>query len=1718
MYRKHKLIVFLLFVCFISLSIGIGTVSAAGPSEIGSMNNTAATDTIITETTTSNDRNTVNEINTTTDTGYTTITTGTTTTSNTLPPTTDTDSLNSENTPNISETTPSTVLPDPKNMRTGISYTTIAAAVSAAIDGDTIYIESGTYNEHDIIIDKNLTLIGQDQINTIIDAQTLGRIFYIRGYTVTIQSLTLKNGKENNDFGGAIYNYFNSTLNVTNCNFTQNTANEGGAISNGYSTLTVTNSSFTQNTAKYDGGAISNVDGILTVTESTFTNNSANYGGAIHNYVSFDANIHSSRFQGNSANYGGSAIFSSEGAVNAENNWWGSNSDPSGQVSSEYGYVDVNPWLVLNLSASPNPLSSNSTSTITADLTRNSNGQNTLLNGHLPDGIPVIFTTNLGTLDSGGPLVIANTLNGKATATLNSDYVTGTAHITAQLENQTISTDINIMGPVTNTRTVKTYLTIQDAINDTTTINGDTLSIRPGTYNEYSINVNKSLTITGHNQTDTILNAQQQGRIFYIQPGYTVTIQNLTLKNGYLKGEDEATGGAIFNSGNLTLKNTTISNNSVSTQSGGGAIYNNGTLTITNSTLNNNTADVNEDLPTPIYMGIMGGAIFNRGTINITGSNFTQNHANFSGGAIENYGGTLNITDTSFTQNNTNVGGAINNSGTLNINSSSFTQNYANFSGGAIGNYGGTLNITDTNFTQNNSYVGGAITNSGTLNINGSNFTQNNASSAGGAIYSDDGILKVTSTNLIQNHADSYGSAIYIYQCDITSYLHFNRFTENTGSPAVYLEIGTINAENNWWGSNNGPSGQVSGDVTADPWLVLNLGASPNPTVSNSTTNLTADLTHNSDGTDTSPDGHLPDGIPVVFTTDLGTVGSSTVTKITVNGKATAILNTANVAGMAHITAHVDSQTAATKVNILGPITNTRTLASYFTLQEAINNPDTKNGDTLLISQGTYQEYNVTINKSLTITGLYPAGVVLDAQYLGRIFAIKPGNTVNLQNLILTHGLSTVNGGAIWNSGTLHIMDSIFTDNTADYGVGGAIYNLGNLLVIDSTFDSNTANYGGAIWNSNGYLTIYGSNFTGNVATYGGALYNTGNLTVTSTNFFYNMANVWGGAIENNSGNALIQFNRLLENTAMEGCAVYGASGKTNAENNWWGSNNNPTTTPCLIGGMVDADPWLVLSIIAHPDSIPTNGSSLITADLNHNSDGTETSLMGHVPDGIEVHFNTDLGTLNSYTEQLLNGQAQTTLTVDNDTGTAHLSAGVDLYSVNTTVDVSLERVLNTRTGKNYQTIQAAINDPQTQIGDTLTLNDGIYTENVLVNLPLTIRSLNSNPNLVIVQAADPNRPIFKITSGGSGSILQDLTITGSSGFAGVSLMGASSCELLENVISNNLYGVELVLGDFNLVSSNNLITYNVYGVIMFNSPDALITGNQIQNNNTGIYAFESNASIISNNIISSNSGYGVILDGSSDSSISINTISNNGCAGIFASNVWSSNYSNHNTITNNQINANGSDGVEFYGSNYNTVSSNTITGNTANGIIVNGAYFNQIINNNQISSNGGNGVLLENHSAHNLVNSNNLSSNLVGLYVLNDSSNTISGNIIQLNTSYGVVLDGSFMDSVSGNYIAWNGLDGVLASTLLSSSPTTQNTIYLNLIVSNGFNGVNFHSIDSNTLNSNTISYNIQYGVNLDTANNTTITNNDLRFNGIADRQEISSTGNYFNGNDPAP
>lgn len=144
-----------------------------------------------------------------------------------------------------------------------------------------------------------------------------GAIHVGKAGSATVEGGSFSGNQATNGYGGAI-SAWGGTLNVTGAAFTGNSATQSGGAILGYkggaSIVTLTNCTFTDNTADVQGGALAAWESMNTVINCTFTNNSATVGGAIHlnNQATSKLVVTGGTFTGNKATNGaGGAICAS---------------------------------------------------------------------------------------------------------------------------------------------------------------------------------------------------------------------------------------------------------------------------------------------------------------------------------------------------------------------------------------------------------------------------------------------------------------------------------------------------------------------------------------------------------------------------------------------------------------------------------------------------------------------------------------------------------------------------------------------------------------------------------------------------------------------------------------------------------------------------------------------------------------------------------------------------------------------------------------------------------------------------------------------------------------------------------------------------------------------------------------------------------------------------------------------------------------------------------------------------------------------------------------------------------------------------------------------------------------------------------------------------------------------------------------------------------------
>ncbi len=176
-----------------------------------------------------------------------------------------------------------------------------------------------------------------------------------------------------------------------------------------------------------------------------------------------------------------------------------------------------------------------------------------------------------------------------------------------------------------------------------------------------------------------------------MKPLGRLRLANLKISRG------SGAGGAIANSGGLSVTQSTIAENTAPASMNGGGISNVGSLGVSNSTFFDNVAATD------------GGGIFNNGG-SVSNSTFSTNSAGSSGGGIFN-SGTATVTNCTFSGNISASGGAIfhTGSGTIGITNSTFSGNSDTSSGGGIDNAFSTAPFTISNSILSNNTNGNCV-------------------------------------------------------------------------------------------------------------------------------------------------------------------------------------------------------------------------------------------------------------------------------------------------------------------------------------------------------------------------------------------------------------------------------------------------------------------------------------------------------------------------------------------------------------------------------------------------------------------------------------------------------------------------------------------------------------------------------------------------------------------------------------------------------------------------------------------------------------------------------------------------------------------------------------------------------------------------------------------------------------------------------------------------
>ncbi|MBQ2850082.1 MAG: hypothetical protein IJE77_06335, partial [Thermoguttaceae bacterium] len=492
-------------------------------------------------------------------------------------------------------------------------------------------------------------------------ATTGGAIYNAKGSVVEATGAVSFSANSAATEGGAMYNAGTATF-ATDATFSANSAATGGAIFNA-GTATLTGAKFDGNVATKDGGAVANV-GTFYATTSEFVANKANgLGGAIYNLAG-KASLANALVAQNVANEGG-AIANAKGAtLDLRNATIAANVATTAGGVSNLGTMNAyNTIVAANSATNGVDLFSNGSAKLLNSLVGSTEGigtkpsaTNSLFDVDPGFAVAPVFYGD-GTLANGAALDLRLVYNSVAVDAGNTAYAkdaTGSTTLTTDLDggvrvatkvanvdmgayefqfeepSTVVTTDLDVVD-VTDGK-----ISLREAIEYAAQLGESTVSFSEGLATIYlnsTLELDSSITLDASAVGGVVLDACRfvdAASAIAVNEGAKVSLVSLTITNSSANAQDwlredndrpEYSGGAVWNAGEVTLRDATISGNVAAY---GGGLYNLGVMRVYNSTVENNVA---------LYYG----GVYNRGELYVENSTIAGNQATYHGGGVSNF-------------------------------------------------------------------------------------------------------------------------------------------------------------------------------------------------------------------------------------------------------------------------------------------------------------------------------------------------------------------------------------------------------------------------------------------------------------------------------------------------------------------------------------------------------------------------------------------------------------------------------------------------------------------------------------------------------------------------------------------------------------------------------------------------------------------------------------------------------------------------------------------------------------------------------------------------------------------------------------------------------------------------------------------------------------------------------------------------------------------------
>ena len=966
------------------------------------------------------------------------------------------------------------------------------------------------------------TNAGKNQIiieNSVFDANRAfqGAAVNVMGSTFKISGTNFTNNKgvgygSGNPNVGALLTWYGCEGTISDCNFINNTADNGAAYrlgddNKGVSSASVDSCTFINNTASNQGGAV--------------------YEGGKTGKATLD--IKNSTFTNNSAKKEGSAIYSGY-TLNIDDDTTFTNNMVYMYYTGTLNIGEIKTFTDLQ----------NAINMVEGDIHLSSNV--TMLASEADNFVNGIVVDHLVNLKCDGFTINANNLG-------RIFNVTSTADKLNIYNANLINGNADIGGAIYNTGSVYAY--------NTNFINNTAATMGGAVFNNGTLTIQKCIVdnndITKRTSSDS---EDYGGAAIYNWYDSTLFIKNSTISNNLknYKNGDYVVGAVTSLGKTIISQNSYFVNNSCRW---GGAITTSGSslpgkkvneLSISDSTFSKNG-------------GLYGAGIFIQGSkFSITSCVFDSNTASGKGNMTpnDNNGAAIEVTNTdksitgtisksTFTNNKAQYGGAIDIcAGTIKITNSKFINNSADVEGGAIDintlNGNPKVTISGSKFINNSAPLGGAILNIKDLTVKGSTFINNtpntifNGVGAGGNLN-----LNIRTFTDLQN-------AIGL----VTGTLTLNQNIAMTAKEAANFTNGiTINKDITIDGKGHTIDAKNLGrifsigegfTVTLTNATLINGKADKGGAIYNDGSLTLSDVKLSDNAADgyggaVFNNGELVVSDSVFDSNDVLNRGSASV-----DYGGAAIYNwydgTLTVSG-SNFTNNIKNYKNGD--NLVGAITtigNATVIGSNF-----VNNSG-RWGGAISATGAELRKNSSTLTVSNTIfkdnSALYAGAVYIWGSNYNIADCVFDNNTAFGKGNMTPNNN---NGGALVVSQvsrfnepiTGTISGSKFTNNKAQYG-GAAYFNKGFVTITDSVFENNVATAeGGAVDFSHAsvkdlVVSINNSSFVGNKAPVAGAIFTNVDSKITNSNFINNSAAKIGGAICN-VNDLTVENSKFVNNT-----------------------------------------------------------------------------------------------------------------------------------------------------------------------------------------------------------------------------------------------------------------------------------------------------------------------------------------------------------------------------------------------------------------------------------------------------------------------------------------------------------------------------------------------------------------------------------------------------------